>query len=118
MDPLKLIAYARYTTVGGALAAVTVRNCSLFYNGIVNLGDVIIRVGTPGPLTAANTPASLSTEWSRSVQNVLPIVVLGTAARTATIVQIDDTTYNILATDFAGTPAESAVWFALYTLLT
>jgi hypothetical protein len=112
----KLIAYASYTTVGGAIqAGFTARNCSLFYN---NAGSVNIRVGTPGPLTAANTPANLATEFSRAIGNLVPVVTVGTAARAASITQVNDTTYQILATDLAVPgAAESAIWFGLFTLM-
>lgn len=114
----KLIAFARYTTLGGSIvivgatAAVT-RNCSLFYN---NTGSVNIRVGTPGPITAANTPANLTTEWSRAIGNLLPIATSGTALRGLTLTQVNDTTYQILATDLGAVAQESAVWFGLFTL--
>jgi len=113
----KLIAYANYSTVGGAgiVAGFTAVNCSLFKN--VAAGSVNIRVGTPGPLTLANTPANLSTEWSRSVGNLFAIVTVGTAALAATLTQVNDTTYQILAVDTGGVAAESVIWFGLFTLI-
>lgn len=115
MDAQKLIAFASYTTVGGAIAAGAVtRNCSMFYNGV---GDVFVRVGTPGPLTAANTPAGVNTEWSRAITNLLPIVVVGTAGNIVTVAQTNSTTYDILAfAVLAGGAAESAVWFGLFQI--
>ena len=113
----KLIAFASYSTIGGAgvIAGSAVRNCSLFWN-TPTLGSVNIRVGTPGPLALANTPANLATEWSRGIGNLLPIVTSGTAAVSLTLTQVNDTTYQILAVDTAGAAADAVVWFGLFTL--
>jgi hypothetical protein len=111
----KLIAFMNYSTVTGALVVTSARNCSGFYNGV---GSVNIRVGTPGPLTAANTPANLATEFSRAIGNLLPVIRVGTAATAATITQVNDTTYQILQTDLAAPgAAEGVIWFGLFTLM-
>lgn len=117
MDDHKLIAYMLYSTATGALVVSGARNCSGFRNGV---GDVTIRVGTPGPLTAINTPASTSTEWSRAAQNVLPIVTpRGAGFIDVVIAQTDDTTYRITTWNAAAAALEAntGVWFALYTLI-
>jgi len=119
MDHLKLIAYAHYDTIGGSQAATLLtfagQNCSIFWS---NPGIVQIRVGTPGPLTLIATPAALSTEWSRSIGNVLPVAICGTGTITPAVVFVDDTTYQVRTFDVtANALAESIVWFGLYTLL-
>jgi len=113
----KLIAYMSYSTVSGLLVVSGSRNCSAFLNPPAPVGSVNIRIGTPGPLTAANTPANLTTEWSRAIGNLLPIVTVGTALRVATLTQVNDTTYQILCTDMVvPTAAQSAIWFGLFML--
>jgi len=115
----KLIAYMQYTTVGGApvnniIIPTGSRNCSAVYIGV---GSVQIRVGYPGPITAANTPAGVTTEWSRNISNLLPIVTVGTALTAATLTQVNGTTYAILTTDMAAPGAkEAAIWFGLFVL--
>ena len=112
--PIKLIAYMSYSTLTGALVVSGSRNCSGFYNVV---GDVRIRVGPPGPLSNVNTPAGVTTEWSRAITNLLPCVVCGTALRMATVAQGNDTTYTILTFNSStGAAADSAVWFALYQI--
>jgi len=118
MDDFKLIAYASYSTVGGSQAATLLtfhgQNCSIFWSAT---GIVQIRVGTPGPLALIATPAAATTEWSRAIGNILPIVTPGTTARTATVTQVDDTTYQVRSYDLAVPAlAESIIWFGLYTL--
>lgn len=115
MDDIKLIAYMLYSTATAALVVSGARNCSGFYNGA---GDVTIRIGTPGPLTAINTPASTSTEWSRAPQNVLPVTSVRSAAfLNVTVTWVDDTTYRITTFDDLAQAAEGALWFGLYTLI-
>jgi len=122
MDDFKLIAFASYSTVGGSQAAMLAtfvgQNCSAFYtDGGGAVGIVNIRVGPPGPLTAIATPAAATTEWSRAIGNILPVVTTGTSAITATVTQVNDTTYQVRSYN-CGTAAltESIIWFGLYTL--
>jgi len=118
MDDFKLIAYASYSTVGGSQAATLLtfqgQNCSIFWSAT---GIVQIRVGTPGPLTLIATPAAATTEWSRALGNILPVVTTGTGTIFGVVVQVDDTTYQVRTYDVtANALAESIVWFGLYTL--
>jgi len=74
-------------------------------------------VGPPGPLTNVNTPAGVNTEWSRAITNLLPVIVVGTAANIGTIAQTNNTTYDILTfAALAGGAAESAIWFGLFQI--
>jgi len=112
--PIKLIAYMSYSTVTNALVVTGSRNCSGFWTAV---GIVDIRVGPPGPLTGAAAPAAATTEWSRAVGNILPVVVIGTAARSASVIQTNDTTYQINTWDLAVPgAAESAIWFGLFQI--
>lgn len=114
----KFIAYALFSLVEDAVGVLTVfgvRNCSLARR---NVGQVLIRIGTPGPIITAINPVPQTTEWSRSPENCLPILTCQSAAFVqAVIQQSNDTTWQVDFFDAGGNASGGSAWFGLYTLV-
>lgn len=97
---MNLIAYIAYSTATGAVVVANGGAAAMNASAVwTATGISHVRIGPPGPLTAANTPANdANSAWGLDVGNCFPIVtVVGAPALGVTyqLIRTNSTTWQI-----------------------